>query len=223
MRAGQFPDDFLFLNLPALRVQVWRDGVLRGCFPVAIGKPTQPTPTGIYRVVARRMYPTWYPPEGGPPVPPGPDNPLGSRFLALSLPGYGLHGTNAPGSIGRAVSRGCIRLSEEDVLLLWRWAYAGMPVRIAYHRVMAAPAGWGVSLVVFPDPYDAAAVTAAGLAGLCPWPGEVALLAQDATEWAADGPVLLSVASPPRPEAPQRLLDKGSWLPGKGVGDGVSN
>ncbi|MEW6547756.1 MAG: L,D-transpeptidase family protein [Bacillota bacterium] len=223
MTAGQFPPDFLLLNLPSLRVQVWRDGVLQGCYPVAIGRPSQPTPTGIYRVVTRRLHPTWYPPEGGPPVPPGPDNPLGSRFLGLNLPDYGLHGTNAPDSIGRAVSRGCIRLSEEDVHLLWRWAYPGMPVRIVYERIVGSVASWGTALVVFPDPYQTSDLTPRHLADLCPCPEETLPLAEDALAWAPDGPVVLVSAFPPRPEAPIRLLDKGFWLAGKGVGHEVSN
>lgn len=220
---GEFPRDFLMLNLPAMRLQVWGDGLLRGCYQVAIGKPSQPTPTGIYRVVARRMRPTWYPPEGGPPVPPGPDNPLGSRFLALSLPGYGLHGTNAPASIGHAVSRGCIRLSESDVALLWRWAYQGVPVRIVYERLVADPASWGTALMVWPDPYGRMRLAPHRVASLCPWPEEALPLGEDAFAWVEEGPVLVWAAAPAREEPVVRLLDEGSWLGGKGVGHEVSN
>lgn len=198
---GPVPPDFLLLNLPSLRLQVWRDGVLRGCFPAAIGKPAQPTPTGIYRVVAKRMYPTWYPPEGGPPVPPGPENPLGSRFLALSLPTYGLHGTNAPRSIGRAVSRGCVRLAEEHVARVWRWAYPGIPVRIVYERVLADRASWGVTLVLWPDPYGRMPLAPDDLTAHCPWPGEMDLLVRDALDWAQYGPALVVAGSSPRPGA----------------------
>ncbi|MBC7339916.1 MAG: L,D-transpeptidase [Firmicutes bacterium] len=221
--AELFPGDFLLLNLPSLRLQVWRDGLLRGCYPVAIGKPSEPTPTGIYHIVARRMHPTWYPPEGGPPVPPGPENPLGSRFFALSLAGYGLHGTNAPGSIGKAVSRGCVRLSERDVALLWRWAYPTLPLRIVYERVVVDPASWGATLMVWPDPYRRMEVRPHLVAELCAWPEEALPLAQDALGWTGEGPVLLSVAAPARAEAELRLLVEGPWLGEKGVGHEVSN
>lgn len=217
------PGDHLLLNLAGMRLQVWVDDLLRGCYPVAIGRPSRPTPVGTYRIVARYLNPTWYPPEGGPPVPPGPDNPLGSRFLALSLAGYGLHGTNAPGSIGRAVSRGCVRLSEEDVALLWRWAYRGLPVRIVYRRVVVDAATWGAALMVWPDPYDREALSPVTVAGATPRPEEALHLAGDALAWAAEGPVLLVVAAPPRPEPAGRLLDEGPRLGGKGVGHEASN
>lgn len=217
------PGDHLLLNLAAMRLEVWVGGFLRGCYPVAIGRPSRPTPAGTYRIVARHLNPTWYPPEGGRPVPPGPDNPLGSRFLALSLAGYGVHGTNAPASIGRAVSRGCVRLSEEHVALLWRWAYHGLPVRIVYRRLVVDPAAWGTGLVVWPDPYDREELSAALVAGATPWPEEALPLAEEAVTWAAQGPALVMAATPPRPEPAHRLLEGGSPLGGKGVGHEASN
>lgn len=217
------PGDHLLLNLAAMRLQVWVGGLLRGCYPVAIGRPSQPTPAGTYRIVARHLHPTWYPPEGGPPVAPGPDNPLGSRFLALNLAGYGLHGTNAPASIGHAVSRGCVRLSEADVSRLWRWAYLEMPVRIVYRRLVVDPAAWGATVMVWPDPYKREKLSAAAVAAATPRPEEVSLLAEDALAWAAEGPVLLAVATPPRPEPARRLPEPGFRPAGKGVGHQASN
>ncbi|KLU62064.1 putative L,D-transpeptidase YkuD [Peptococcaceae bacterium CEB3] len=71
-----------------------------GHYPVAIGKPSTPTPEGIFAVAVKRVHP------GGV---------FGSRWLGLSAPGYGIHGTNNPASIGQTVSMGCIRMHNRDV------------------------------------------------------------------------------------------------------------
>ena len=63
-------------------------------------------------------------------VPPGPDNPLGSRALYLGLPSYLIHGTNRPWGIGMRVSNGCIRLYPEDIEALYEQVPVGTPVRI---------------------------------------------------------------------------------------------
>ena len=71
-------------------------------------------------------------------VPPGPDNPLGKYWIQLSAPGYGLHGTNAPASIGKYASHGCMRLLPEHVEFLYREARDGTPVDIVYEPVKLA-------------------------------------------------------------------------------------
>src|SRR5438552_39858 len=83
---------------------------------------------------------------------PGPDTPLGKYWIQLSAPGYGLHGTNAPASIGKYVSHGCMRLLPEHVELLYREARDGTPVDIIYEPVkLARSAGGGVFLEVHRD------------------------------------------------------------------------
>ncbi|NMO94731.1 L,D-transpeptidase [Paenibacillus lemnae] len=72
-------------------------------FPIAVGKMATQTPPGNYTIVNKE---------------PNPGGPYGSYWLGLSKPHYGIHGTNNPASIGRAVSRGCIRMYNEDVNLL---------------------------------------------------------------------------------------------------------
>jgi lipoprotein-anchoring transpeptidase ErfK/SrfK len=95
-------------------VKVWR------AFHVATGQAAYPTPEGRFRIVVKYKNPTWYPPtydawaQGLSPVPPGPSNPLGTRWLGLSAPGVGIHGTNNPSSIGYSVSHGCIRMQVPD-------------------------------------------------------------------------------------------------------------
>ena len=86
-------------------------------YPVAVGKPSTPTPVGEWKVVFKSMNP------GGP---------FGVRWMRLSVPwgGYGIHGTNNPNSIGKAVSHGCIRLYNEDVVRLYDLTPVGTPVTI---------------------------------------------------------------------------------------------
>jgi L,D-transpeptidase ErfK/SrfK len=71
-------------------------------------------------------------------VEPGPDNPLGKYWIQLSAPGYGLHGTNAPASVGKWASHGCMRLLPQHVERLYREARDGTPVEIIYEPVKLA-------------------------------------------------------------------------------------
>jgi lipoprotein-anchoring transpeptidase ErfK/SrfK len=84
-------------------------------FPVATGQTQYPTPLGRFKIVVKWRSPWWYPPaspwaQGSKPIPPGPGNPLGTRWMGLSAPGVGIHGTPSDGSIGYSVSHGCIRM-----------------------------------------------------------------------------------------------------------------
>ncbi len=111
-------------------------------FPISIGREGWDTPLGNYSIIKRLRNPTWKVPESikaewraqGLPVrdfvPPGPDNPLGKFAMALDAPGYLIHGTNRPFSIGMRVSHGCVRLYPEDIELLINRTTKGTPVRI---------------------------------------------------------------------------------------------
>lgn len=84
-------------------------------FRVATGERRYPTPLGRFAIVVKWKHPWWYPPnspwaKGQKPIPPGPDNPLGTRWMGLSAPGVGIHGTPSDASIGYSVSHGCIRM-----------------------------------------------------------------------------------------------------------------
>jgi lipoprotein-anchoring transpeptidase ErfK/SrfK len=87
----------------------------RRLFMVATGQHQYPTPLGRFLIVVKWKNPWWYPPDspwanGQTPIPPGPGNPLGTRWMGLSAPGVGIHGTPSDGSIGYSVSHGCIRM-----------------------------------------------------------------------------------------------------------------
>jgi lipoprotein-anchoring transpeptidase ErfK/SrfK len=104
-------------------------------FPVAVGMPAWPTPLGNLRIASMQRNPWWYPPnqpwaEGASPVPPGPGNPLGTRWMGTNLGGIGIHGTYNPGSIGTAASHGCIRMYIRDSEWLYERIRIGTPVFI---------------------------------------------------------------------------------------------
>lgn len=90
--------------------EVWRK------FTVAAGKTSTPTPIGEWRIVNKGVL-------GGA---------FGTRWMGLSIPygTYGIHGTNNPGSIGSHASKGCVRMQNRDVEMLYRWVTRGTPVRI---------------------------------------------------------------------------------------------
>jgi lipoprotein-anchoring transpeptidase ErfK/SrfK len=105
-------------------------------FSVATGQSIYPTPKGTFKIVVKWKNPTWYPPiqdawaKGLKPVPPGPGNPLGTRWMGLSAPGVGIHGTDEPGSIGYSASHGCIRMQVPDAEWLFNQVDIGTTVYI---------------------------------------------------------------------------------------------
>ena len=117
------------------RLVVW-DGKRRwGTFGVATGQAIYPTPLGHFEIVTKQMNPWWYPPDspwavGLSPVPPGPGNPLGTRWMGLSAPGVGIHGTPDAASIGYSASHGCIRMRIPDAETVFAHVAVGTPVFI---------------------------------------------------------------------------------------------
>src|SRR5579864_9414163 len=101
-------------------------------FPIAVGAAASPSPTGEFQIVSRISNPTYYHP--GRVIPTGKDNPLGTRWLGLSQKGYGIHGTNAPKSVGHAASHGCIRMRNRDVEQLFTMLQVGDVVQIRGER-----------------------------------------------------------------------------------------
>jgi lipoprotein-anchoring transpeptidase ErfK/SrfK len=104
-------------------------------FRVATGQASYPTPLGRFEVADRQYNPWWYPPasdwaEGLEPVPPGPGNPLGTRWMGLSAWGVGIHGTPDAASIGYSASHGCIRMYVPDAEWLFEQVQIGTPVFI---------------------------------------------------------------------------------------------
>src|SRR5438552_4231411 len=88
------------------------DRVVR-IYGVAVGADESPTPVGTFTIINRIANPTYYRP--GKVIPPGGSNPLGTRWIGLSIKGFGIHGTDTPSSIGFPRSHGCIRMRNTDV------------------------------------------------------------------------------------------------------------
>jgi len=144
------PREGIVLNTATMRLFYFSDEDVT-THPIGIGRTGWATPIGSGTVTAKARDPAWYVPasirkehaELGDPlpsvVPPGPDNPLGAHALALSLPGYLIHGTNKPVGVGMRVSHGCVRLYPEDIEQLFGRAGVGTPVHIVDQPVLA---GW---------------------------------------------------------------------------------
>lgn len=103
----------IVVSIPDRMVALVENGRVVRTYPAAVGAPATPTPPGACEVTHRIPHPTWY--TRAKVVPPGKANPLGTRWIGLSLKGYGIHGTNNPNSIGRRASHGCVRLRNADV------------------------------------------------------------------------------------------------------------
>lgn len=125
----------IFVNLNRFEMVLDRPGEEPVRFPVACGQPAYPTPTGSFTVVEKVKDPSWIPPDSpwareAETIPPGPSNPLGTRWIGLSWGGVGFHGTNADWSIGSASSHGCLRMHIYDVEALYDMLKEGTPVTI---------------------------------------------------------------------------------------------
>jgi L,D-transpeptidase catalytic domain/Putative peptidoglycan binding domain len=105
-------------------------------FPVATGQAAYPTPTGNFAIADKQRNPWWRPPpdsewaQGAKPIPPGPGNPLGTRWMGLTAPLVGIHGTPDAASIGYSASHGCIRMYISDADWLFDHVDLGTPVLI---------------------------------------------------------------------------------------------
>jgi lipoprotein-anchoring transpeptidase ErfK/SrfK len=117
------------------RLYLYKGMRFQRVFGVATGQSAYPTPLGHWQVVVKWRNPWWYPPnspwaKGEKPVPPGPGNPLGTRWMGLSASGVGIHGTPDDTSIGYSASHGCIRMHIPDAEWLFNHVIVGTPVFI---------------------------------------------------------------------------------------------
>lgn len=141
------------LNLASRLLTLYEGTEKVRIYPVAVGAPETPSPVGEFSISEKEVNPSWTDPKTKITVPSGPSNPLGYRWLGL-YGNYGIHGTNAPWSIGCSVSHGCIRMYEEDVEELFESAPMGTPVEIIYDRVIMEEApDHTVSYYIYPDGY----------------------------------------------------------------------
>lgn len=122
----------VLVSIPDRKLAVLEDGKVIRTFPVAVGAAVSPSPAGEFHIVHRVTDPTYY--HSGVVIPPGPDNPVGTRWVGLTQKGYGIHGTNEPNSIGKARSHGCIRMRNHDIEQFFTMVSVGDTVEIRSER-----------------------------------------------------------------------------------------
>ena len=125
----------IVVNLGQRKLRLIRDGRVWRTYGIAVGQPAHPTPTGEYEVNDKQVDPAWYPPDSPwaaelETIPPGPGNPLGTRWIGTTAPAIGIHGTYADSSIGYAASHGCMRMHIPDVEELFEQVQLGTTVSI---------------------------------------------------------------------------------------------
>lgn len=133
----------IVVSIPDHKLAVIEGEQVVKIFPTAVGTSRTPSPVGTFRIVQRIPNPTWY--TRGRVVAPGKTNPLGTRWLGLSVKGYGIHGTDRPSSIGHDASHGCIRLRNHDVEELFTMVAVGDPVELYGTRTAEVEQIFGAS------------------------------------------------------------------------------
>jgi L,D-transpeptidase ErfK/SrfK len=97
------------------KLTLYKNAVFQKQYPIAVGRILHGTPVGNYIIINKA---------------PNPGGPFGTMWMSLSKQHYGIHGTNDPSSIGKAVSKGCIRMYNPDVEELARTIPIGTRVNI---------------------------------------------------------------------------------------------
>ncbi|MDD3439733.1 MAG: L,D-transpeptidase [Clostridiaceae bacterium] len=140
------------INLPSGTLSLYKDGNLAKEYPLCLGKQSTPTPAGQYRIIYKAVNPYWL--NKGDVVPPGPQNPLGVRWMGITR-GIGIHGNNKPESIGTYASAGCIRMFNRDVVEVYNQVTVNTPVNIKYDRLKLFEDKYSMkkSIIIYPDIY----------------------------------------------------------------------
>ncbi len=220
----------IVLNLPEAHVYLVDRGRLVSDYPVGVSTSDKKAPIGRTRVVSMTRHPTWYVPksiqkemadagrEVKTSVPPGPLNPLGTRWIGFSDGSFGFHGTTSPWSIKRYASHGCVRFLRDDIEDLYERVYLGMPVRVIYQPALLAVDRRSVWISIYPDYYGLGYDYRGVLKGLAKKAGVLDRLHWPAVEKALrdkDG-ILVDVGQPLAPTKPLILATpKPSPLPSR--------
>ena len=122
----------ILVSIPDRKLALIENGEVVRVYPVAVGAQVSASPSGEFTIVNRVTDPTYYHPHKV--IGPGPANPLGTRWIGLSQPHYGIHGTNEPWSIGKAASHGCISMAKRDLEELFTLVQVGDTVEIRTER-----------------------------------------------------------------------------------------
>jgi lipoprotein-anchoring transpeptidase ErfK/SrfK len=122
---------YMVVDLSDRQVSVYRGAIAQSRYAIAVGKAGWETPAGTFQVSDKQIDPHWQHPITKRDIGPGPDNPLGSRWIGFWTDGIhviGFHGTNQTELIGQAVSHGCIRMTNPEIEALFEQVQVGTPV-----------------------------------------------------------------------------------------------
>lgn len=125
------PTQIIIVDLSDRKAYLFQGEAFVASYPVAIGRPGWETPLGHFQISDMQINPTWISPHTGQVVPPGPNNPIGDRWIEFASKGefkIGFHGTNRPNSVGLASSDGCLRMRRNDLHQLYVSVQIGTPV-----------------------------------------------------------------------------------------------
>jgi len=158
----------LVINLADMRLYHFAEGGPMRSYPIGIGREGLSTPLGRTTIARKVSNPTWRPtarmrrddPTLPSEVPPGPDNPMGTRALYLGFAPYAIHGTNRPFAVGRRVSSGCLRLYSRDIEELYERVAVGTEVRVVDEPVKLAWIGGELYMEAHPTQQQALALEA---------------------------------------------------------------
>lgn len=148
----------IHINIPAYSLELIESdsGETLKQYNIAVGTPYEQTPIGSFHIFHKEKDPIWIPGDkftDHSPVPPGPDNPLGTRWMEFKN-NYGIHGTNKGWDINYPVSGGCIRMQDADARKLFELVDIGTPVYIYYETMELIEKPDGLYLKVYPDIYN---------------------------------------------------------------------
>ena len=141
--AAPAPKRQIIISIVDRQLAVIDHGQVLKTYPIAVGARGTPSPDGDFVIINHAKDPVYR--HGDKEIAPGKDNPLGTRWMGLSLKGYGIHGTNVQSSVGKAVSHGCFRMRKQDVEELYALVQVGDTVMVRRERdamiakVFAAP------------------------------------------------------------------------------------
>jgi lipoprotein-anchoring transpeptidase ErfK/SrfK len=122
----------IIISIADRKLALLEDGQVLKTYPIAVGASRTPSPEGDFVIVNHARDPVYR--HRDKEIPPGKDNPLGTRWMGLSLRGYGIHGTNVQTSIGKAASHGCFRMRKQDVEELYTLVQVGDAVTVRRER-----------------------------------------------------------------------------------------
>ncbi len=123
----------LVIKLSDRQVYLYQNKTLKLSYPIAVGKAGWETPIGNYKVMDMQQNPVWQHPFTGEIILEGPNNPLGVRWIGFWTDGrnyIGFHGTPAEELVGQAVSHGCVRMRNQDIVALYEQVKIGTPITV---------------------------------------------------------------------------------------------